>query len=196
LAACFGADVSLSDALVLHAPDYVRGEAERWGAMVARIAPPAPVVLGRWDVGEGWFVRYPIDAEPLLENAIALSNDVGAHVALDKCPMFRVPTGGQEGASAVDEWMRAQGWVLLDAEPVPWPTPMRLRPWRAEAGDRRRRLVDWSNEIAVEVAHSEWRVNAIRGFWSSVAAHGPQTGAEGERLAMVAACALGFVEGT
>lgn len=204
LAACFGADVTLDDALVLHAPDFVREQAREWAAMAAKIAPPAPVVLGPWHTPltskDGGTVRYPVSI-PTWPNASVVVGKAKTFVfARTDVIVFRTEQTGQEGQDAADEWMRAQGWVLLDAEPLR--EPVALGAWHADLIGRRFRATTSPGPLfcALAVGPEGWGVSTrpiltYPPVPSELAAHGPQTGAEGERLAMVAALALGFVEG-
>lgn len=206
LAACFAADVSLDDALVLHAPDYVRGEAERWGTMVARISPPAPVVLGPWRrvdgvVAEEW-VRLMVGTKQETVGLRATVHgwaDYRRSSDLSGERRYSSPQPIEEVKSAADRFARRRV-VVLDAEPLP--EPVALGAWNTDLMGRRFRATASPGPLfcAIAVGPEGWGVSTrpiltYPPARSELAAHGPQTGAEGERLAVVAALALGFVEG-
>ena len=145
-----------------------------------------PIVLGEWEVWP-WGASYRYNVRTRLPGMYVFENLYSLYDAAAP-PIVTAPGNHDEA----DNDARERGWVLLDADPIT--KSARLTPWRTEPGARRRRFIDYSNGVAVEVTPLGWCVKTWRKREPD--AYGPQTGAEGERLAMVAALALGFVEET
>jgi hypothetical protein len=208
-AVCFAKGVAVDVALVMHAPDFVREQAERWAGLdvyralglVERSeqakAPEPIVVLGPWRQHHSgtWYRLHhgsPIWGAIVKREEWELSPNRllnGFSIALARCD------GDKNDA---DHEARKRGWVLLDAEPIT--TVVRLEPWQTWPEGRRARIGETPHGLrycVIGVDHEGWAVAGLPqvDHIVRIIAHGPQTGPEGERLAMAAALALGFVEG-
>lgn len=166
--------------------------------MAAKIAPPAPVVLGARrprTQGKTYGPWVRLNLATGAEGATAYDDSDGheAWSLRDGDTLIATGAGNMDDADAE---ARERGWVLLDVKPLP--EPVALGPWYEMGGTRYRDAGDPSHPYAmIEVDSLGWSVKRRAGHGEYLRiAHGPQTGAEGERLAMVAALALGFVEGT
>ncbi len=159
-------------------------------------ANDGPVVLGPWrgdDTGRFYDgdqrvrVGGPLSTLPL----VAVIDGWFAQ-GWDQCMGTELLSSGSANDIAdarrkADDWARAQGWVLLDAEPG-YLRGSKITLGRSSAGQLCSRECDTTPPLRVKTYRYEgWSV------WHDGRhlAHGPQTGAEGERLLRAALTALG-----